>query len=471
MILKLLLHFIILFVYFFTYVALEYFSFSNSNGIIYKLSPFIIFYLIYSNYRLNIKLFDVINIFNFSVLLFSFLAPFFSLFIEIDINTFDSIVYRVFSNMVLDKGSCLIVISVLVINITYILSKRININSSNTNSEFIKFSYFFGKILFIFSIPLTITALFIQIFYVINNGFLSLYNGELQSIVYPLKIIGFAHYFFYYGFFLIASSIPPKKKLMKYAIIFIIISLFEGIKGSRIAFIFPVIYLLWYLSFFYKSYNIKNKLKYIFVSLFIVIFLTTLRENVDDTKSSIRIVPEIIASQSRSVQLIALYEEYSDEVEKYGDKMITSNLLLPYYFLIYPSKVFKSQNYELVKISNNFKNIITFVISPEYYFAGGGLGGTYIVELKELGLFFLICISILIGILFSKFTKHLTHNHLIKFLSYSILLHVFIMIRGETFPNMWNLLKLIFFYYSLKFLIYPLKKNYVKYIINKKSNK
>ena len=110
-------------------------------------------------------------------------------------------------------------------------------------------------------------------------------------------------------------------------------------------------------------------------------------------------------------------------------------------------------------------------ISPEYYFAGGGLGGTYIVELKELGLFFLICISILIGILFSKFTKHITHNHLIKFLSYSILLHVFIMIRGETFPNMWNLLKLIFFYYSLKFLIYPLKKNYVKYIINKKSNK
>ena len=93
MILKLLLHFIILFVYFFTYVALEYFSFSNSNGIIYKLSPFIIFYLIYSNYRLNIKLFDVINIFNFSVLLFSFLAPFFSLFIEIDINTFDSIIF------------------------------------------------------------------------------------------------------------------------------------------------------------------------------------------------------------------------------------------------------------------------------------------------------------------------------------------------------------------------------------------
>ncbi|TBH75056.1 O-antigen polysaccharide polymerase Wzy [Aquirufa antheringensis] len=437
-----------------------YFLISNNliddfGGYIYLSAPIILIIIIILNYRRYKSIFHILNIFNFSSLLFFFGSPLINLFLAQENFILESIVVKEFSKRDLDFCSIIVLISLSVIN----FSSGLNINFlsfSNADSSHTKFNnYLFkvGSILMITSLPFIIVLIIFQIQYLLEAGYLSIYNGDISNVAYPIPFLSYVTYPFFYGFCLICSAVPTQKIFNRFFIILFCISIFESFKGGRFSLVAPILYFFWFSTLVYRTnFKLKKLLIPLVLLISLISFLTLNREKSESSVDLNKVAFSIIASQGRSVQLFSLYLENKAQVENYGKYMITSNLLLPYLVLRYPSKIFQSQNTETVMISNNFKDIITYVLSPDYYLSGGGMGGTYIVELYELGLLFSIFFSFIFGIFLYNLSKLTIVSAFFRFISYFLFLYIFIMPRAEALPNFLNLIKLGFVYLLLKFV-------------------
>ncbi|MHA8083437.1 O-antigen polysaccharide polymerase Wzy [Aquirufa sp. A-Brett2-15D] len=437
-----------------------YFLFSNNligdfGGNIYLSAPIILSIVIYINYRRYKTIFHILNIFNFSSLLFFFGSPLINLFLAQENFVLESIVVSEFSKRDLDFCSIIVMISLSVINFS--ASLNINLlfvrNLDSYNSKFNHFLFKVGSILMTTSLPFIVLLIVFQIQYLLEAGYLSIYNGDIANVKYPIPFLTYVTYPFFYGFCLICSAVPSKKIFNRFFIILLCISIFESFKGGRFSLVSPILYFFWFSTLVYHTnFKLKKLLIPFILLISLISFLTLNRDKSENSVDVNKVAFSIIASQGRSVQLFSLYLDNKPQVEKYGKYMITSNLLLPYLVIKYPSKIFQSQNTESVMISNNFKDIITYVLSPDYYLSGGGMGGTYIVELYELGLLFCIFFSLIFGIFLYNFSNLTINSVFFRFISYFLFLYIFIMPRAEALPNFLNLIKLVFVYLLLKFV-------------------
>ncbi len=438
---------ILFFFFFFLYIIYSANFSIGIDGGVYTFSPLIIFVLIYGNLKNDFSFFHILNIFNLSSLLFFFGTPLINIIVSQDLYNFESIVSKLFNKRDLDYCSIIVIISLLTINISCNLKIKVFNIVENNNFTFNDYIFNIGKWLMILSLPFILLLIFYQISYIYENGYLTIYTGGLSEINYPFPLLGYATYPFSYGFYLICSACPTNKVFNKYFFLLVIVALFESLKGGRFSLIGPVLFYFWYCSVnFGVRYNIKKLFLPLILLISLISFLTFNREKSESDVDLSRIAFSVISSQGRSTQLFSLYIENKTEVERYGKYMITSNLILPYLVLKYPSKIFQSQNVEAVLISNSFKEIITYVLNPDYYLNGGGMGGTYIVELYELGFIFCFVFSILFGIFLYNFSFLFNRFYLFRFLSLFLFLYVFIMPRAEALPNMLNLIKLVTFF-------------------------
>ncbi len=441
----------VLFILFFLNLTLiGFFDLINFGGNIYLLAPFIIILIIVLNLRQGFYIFDLLNIFNISTLLFFFSTPLMSVFLNINLYLLESLVIVDFKPNSLDYCSLIILLSNISINLSYILFSRY-FKKKDTLSTIIKHKNFYllGRTLMITSLPFMLLLLFIQIKYIQENGYLSIYNGSLQQIQYPIPFLNFSTYLFYFGYYFICASKCDRKKFNLYSFVYIAFSVFDSLKGGRFSLILSILFFLWYS---YKIYDVKYKLKIFFIPFIILLlfvnFLTINRDaNRDNSNNQIiTTTAAIIASQGRSTQLFSLYLENKASVHQYGTFLISSNLLWPYLKIKYPDIDFNSQNTQSIFVSNNFKDIITYVLNPDYFLSGGGMGGTYIVELFELGYVFTILFSIVFGFFIYFFSNKYIYTSFGGFISFFIFQYIFVMPRGEALPNSLTFLKLLFIF-------------------------
>ena len=436
---------------------IEIFDYINLGGYIYLFAPFIIILIIVLNLRQGYYIFDLLNIFNISSLLFFFSTPLMSVFLNIDLFLLESLVIVDFKPSSLDYCSLIILLSNISINLSYILFSR-HFRKKDNLDIIIKYEKFYllGRTLLITSLPFMLLLLFIQIKYILDNGYLSIYNGSLQQIQYPVPFLSFSSYLFYFGYYFICASKCDRKKFNLYSFIYIAFSVLDSLKGGRFSLVLSIFFYLWYS---YIIYDVKYKLK-IFIIPFIILllfvnFLTINRDSNRDNSNNqiITTTAAIIASQGRSTQLFSLYLENKVSVHQYGTLLITSNLLWPYLKIRYPDIDFNSQNTQSLQVSNNFKDIITYVLNPNYFLDGGGMGGTYIVELFELGFLFTILFSILFGVFIHLFSNKYVFTYFGGFISFFIFQYVFIMPRAEALPNILTFIKLFFVFFFLNLLL------------------
>jgi oligosaccharide repeat unit polymerase len=422
----------------------------NLGGKIYLLAPFIIILLIVLNLRQGYYIFDLLNIFNISSLLFFFSTPLMSLFLNIDLFLLESLVILDFKPNSLDYCSLIILLSNICVNLSYSLFSSYFKKKDNLPT-IIRYENFFllGRTLMITSLPFMLLLIVIQIKYIIENGYLSIYNGSLQQIQYPVPFLSFSSYLFYFGYYFICASKCDRKKFNLYSFIYIAFSVLDSLKGGRFSLVLSIFFYLWYS---YKIYDVKYKLKIFFIPFIILLlfvnFLTINRDSNRDNSNNqiITTTASIIASQGRSTQLFSLYLENKVSVHQYGTLLITSNLLWPYLKIRYPDIDFNSQNTQSLLVSNNFKDIITYVLNPDYFLSGGGMGGTYIVELFELGYVFTILFSLVFGFFIYIFSNKYINKSFGGFISFFIFQYIFVMPRAESLPNSLTFLKLLFIF-------------------------
>jgi hypothetical protein len=100
---------------------------------------------------------------------------------------------------------------------------------------------------------------------------------------------------------------------------------------------------------------------------------------------------------------------------------------------------FKPQSMETLATTNSLADKLTYLLDPKAYLLGEGIGSNYIAELYDLGIIWLIIISIILGITIIKYEKYVVKYRFLLMTSYYFIPNLFYIPRGSFFGD--NLIK------------------------------
>jgi oligosaccharide repeat unit polymerase len=366
-------------------------------------------------------------------------------FFESELLVYENIGYQ-------DMFTALVATNVFVysINLAYILFGKpdkillkVNLNSIRTE-----------KILFyilIFAGILFIIKLFLEFKYILSVGYISIYVGGLDDINYYSPLIKFSHLIFYSLFSYYLIVINSKKSFLIIAFLFLFVSLLDSLKGARISLILPIFFIVWYYNSLYQiKINSKTVFKICLLITFIgffSIYSATKRNDLElDLKTNF--IKSAILETGSTLQVVGRYIKNRDQVPSTYPYFLEP-IFYPYFYIRHFSVMTKGQSNDLLIYRNSLNHQFTAFLDKEGYLAGRGVGSSSPAELFQYGLFPLLFLSIIYGILLVFFYNSI-NNNLIIFLSSTIVLHLFFIARETPFPNMIGIIKSIFVYYILK---------------------
>lgn len=232
--------------------------------------------------------------------------------------------------------------------------------------------------------------------------------------------------FLFTGFFFIYVMLKPKKLefflvLASYILVRGLIQIVLGRRALFIATLLTEIFIvIIYFGLYKKRLSIKQLL-IILASVLILLFLLSLVEHVRSKESFKKYNPFNLiikffvstgGSDSVIANTIALKDQFPESPIKYLFAPIydfsTNNIIVRYINkIIYgTSLTTPAQGADFLKISNNFSAWISYLVRPEYYLEGRGMGTSYIAEIWfSLGFFMMIVFNLFLGVLISIFSK------------------------------------------------------------------
>lgn len=368
----------------------------------------------------------------------------------------DGIVYHKFTTENIDYACTLAGASV---SITYIAFSMFRLRFSDeayaqwkiSEEYFYSILYRVGAGIFIITLPFIFYELWVQFQFIRSAGYLALYT-DLTEITLFSKIVQLLSDF---GFFLVVAFSRNKKSFLIFSGLYLATAALDSLKGVRGTVIVTIIFLAW----FYRSrygvgaFNVRRHFVIAFAIMLFFIGITISRSSdYENSASLFRFVIDIFSSQGRSLQWLALYEQYKSEVASYGNFVVVSNLLMPFQLIFHPELRTAPPSMDFVIYSNNFKHIFTYVLNDLYYFAGGGTGSVYVIELVESGFVGFSVLSFALGVFLAWFPTAMRYPF-VRFISLPIFFQIFYLPRAEFFPNMSILGKYIILYLVLLFFI------------------
>lgn len=302
--------------------------------------------------------------------------------------------------------------------------------------------YRLGFALMALSLPAVLFESWLQFRYIQSAGYLALYVDGVPSSPWA----NYFFYPFYFGFGLAFTFARKRADFLWPAAFYLAAATLDSLKGARGAVLVPLLFVAWYYS---SRFNVNVRLGVVarnmslLVGLFV--FLTYQRDSTLFANGAGQFLIDALSTQGRSLQLTVLYQQNAEEIARYGDKMVLSNLLIPFIAIIHPEVREAAQSMDQVLYSNNLKHILTYVLSPSYYFAGGGTGGVYTIELIEAGIIAFVLLSVGLGWFFAWLPAGMRRPW-VRFLSIYFFSTVFYLPRGEFFFNTLIVGKALFLY-------------------------
>lgn len=320
---------------------------------------------------------------------------------------------------------CLIM-ALVSINFGYILGRffkkndnKINVPADSKVSRFNVSLKRVSKLIFWITFIPSFYLIIDEIIFFQAHGYLELYlSYSSGSVIFEkLKVLNLV------SFFMFLASMPNKKESKLEIFAFLLISLLTLFSGARATSITSFMTLLFYLIYrnYYDSKQLKGDIwlskKIIFlISIlipFVVVFLSfwgyyRMNMSLEGIKVS-ELFFGFFKSQGESVKII----NYVQELElPYTNISYTFGPVI--FFLKYNifSKVFfefpmyAPQTVDSALFGNNMSSTISYLVMPENYLAGLGMGSTYIAELLyDYGYLGVIIFNIILGIVLYKFSN------------------------------------------------------------------
>lgn len=313
----------------------------------------------------------------------------------------------------------------------------------------------FGMFLFLVSLPALSYKMFIQLRIILRTGYEAYYTGILKNVDYPFFTKG-SGTIMTIGFLIFLISIPSKKKFLVVSTLYLMVKLLDSFKGARAIFLTQLLFIMWYYA---KVYGIKIKAKTMLKLVgFTVIFsqiLVSFRSKRIFSLNLINSIYDFLFSQGVSYLVLGYTINYKNQIIGEGN----------YPYILQGIFGFKPQSLETLKTTNSLADKLTYLLNPSAYLKGEGIGSNYIAEMYDLGYFWLIIISILLGILIVKYEKYVVKNRFLLLTSYYFIPNLFYIPRGSFFGEglIKNMLMLIGVYFFIFVFTYVYQKIEEKY--------
>lgn len=409
------------------------------------LSYYLILSFAYVAY-LSIKFFALFSTFNLFLLgyfLFQVSAPFVSLDTLLERTLMNT--YFKFSEEQMNITLCtnLVILHSMFLGclcyITYLPEKKIINNSIINNSERLQK---WGYLIFYIFLPFTVLKFFIEIKFVLTEGYYAYYTSSL-SIPFFVSI---SRFFFELGFFVFLASLPSKKKFLSVAKVYLVVISLFFLVGVRNRAILSFLYVLW---FYYRFYAVKTPrlifmLFIAFICIIVLLLVQLFRQAgvfiLDDNRS---IFSYFFYAQSTNFYILPLYQFYDLNSE------------VPYIFA--PMLNMDTGYYDPNGFSNFLGNEVAYSISPEGFREGHGLGSSFIAELYDMGLIFMTLFSIILGYFIGWFERNVVHNRTLLVVSFYVVTNCIYISRSSLFRNFQMFFVIILIVSILQKIKYPFK--------------
>ena len=418
----------------------------------------IFLYFFISTFQLTKNWLNLYTIFLVLTFLFLLSRPFMHLFNLVDVVNYDeSHWFRIrkdfhFSSFTMIKINFILIFTLLFLNMGYLLGYKKYFNIKNKT---LKFSKIFNKKIAYVLFTLGMTAFLVKVILYIQllntYGYVYLFSGKYTL---PL-LIRILDDFFYIGYIMILVHIPSKREGYILSIIFILLyatSLLTGMRGEFFVSFFSVI---WLLSTVYqwkiKLYRIMLSGLTLIVLAQSILMVKYKYINYDDI-NFFDFLNLFIFSQGVSVLLIGYLIEFKSMfVDIYsGFRYLISpfvNMFLTLTGQQVPREV--SDPNTIHSISHKLE----FFLNPDGYYAGSGIGSSYIAELYGLGgdIFFIAIGAFFIGFFIIFLEKKLIYKKYGLFIIMMILPILFWLPRSSI-ANLFN--RYIFIMILIIFLLF-----------------
>ncbi|HEX7690355.1 MAG TPA: O-antigen polysaccharide polymerase Wzy [Burkholderiaceae bacterium] len=360
---------------------------------------------------------------------------------------FESLVEASFTMSELDYASFLIGISIAITMLAMSVcrnwaSYRVPLVFTPPPDPRARILYRLGVAFMVMSLPAVVIESWMQFRYIQDAGYLALYVEGVPTSAWAIYFF----YLFYFGFGLAFTFASTRRAFLGPATLYLVAATLDSLKGARGAVLVPLLFVAWY---YCSRFDVKVRLGVVARNLALLgglfVFMTYQRDPELLSGGIGQFLVDALSTQGRSLQLTILYQQHADEIARYGNDMVLSNLLIPFNVLLHPELRESAQSMDHVLYSNNLKHILTYVLNPDYYFAGGGTGGVYTVELIEAGAIMFIALSIGLGWMLAWLPGAMRRPW-IRFLSIHLFATVFYLPRGEFFFNTLIVGKALFLY-------------------------
>ena len=281
----------------------------------------------------------------------------------------------------------------------------------------------FGMFLFFISYPALAYKMFIQLRIILKAGYEAYYTGILKGVDYPFFTKG-SGTIMTIGFLIFLISVPSKKKFLTVSTLYLMVKLLDSFKGARAIFLTQLLFIMWYYT---KVYRIKIKLKTMVKLIsFTVIFsqvLVSVRSKKIFSLDLINSIYNFLFSQGVSYLVLGYTINFKDRIVGQG----------PYPYIFQGIFGFKPQSMETLVTTNSIADKLTYFLNSRAYLKGEGIGSNYIAEMYDMGYFWIIVISLLLGFTIVKYERYVVKNRFLLLTSYYFIPNLFYIPRGSFF--------------------------------------
>lgn len=436
---------------------MHYLLTSNLNGMLLTFLLFYLYTLVYT--IIQNGLLSLYSIYLYTSAFFIYDSLFLSLFSEYTKKYFLKITYP-FPYQIDEWVGVIFIISCFVMvyfgHISYFFFKQkfhpIIYSKHKRNWEWIGVRVFFISL-----IPVCY-KIYLQLQFVIANGYYSIYSQGFESIKYPIWCSG-AFFLFNSSFYLLLASNPKRRRMLFYFCIYFIVTVFNSLKGGRgplIIFIVIFIYLL------KNKYNYSIKFKTLLIVLVLIILITNTLGNVRESYGNNSNNTKKITIDAKTLIINALWSQTSSRTVPL--LIIRGDLKYhPYPFIFFPftyrilSHVYNAKGNDIKSLEhyNNPSQVLMGNISVSAALSGKGYGSAILGEAYECGKYFGIAFfSILASCLIAFLDKSkLKMKNLYIPFWYVVLTTVPAIPRKEIFQFVFFNLNDVVFFYSFFFIL------------------
>lgn len=348
------------------------------------------------------------------------------------------------------------IVSGVCIALVWSLSPFVDTEIKIKHRKFDRDTYQMGWVILIFTSPILIFDLISQYQLIASRSYEFLYTSGFQSETSQVPGLWLISNFNTMGFLLLFSSMPSINRFRFVALIFVIISLLDSLKGSRSALLVPLIFLLWHSSCYYGfRFRFRYWAGFVATAFFFIGYWQFSRSAFDYFTLE-RLAQFFIADISRAQNTLAVMLDKYDSLSV-GGIFAFEPIFFPLQFLEHGSAVV-GQSETTAALRHDLNHTFSSQLNYGAYLRGAGLGSAFAAEAFQFG--FLSMASLIpLWLLVNKFIFEASDKFKILFVLQPIFfMHIISSPRGTIFPAFWPLIKLTIIYIFIVVIIKLLRR-------------